>query len=155
MPDVLAAARSILSDWNSGKIKYCTHPPKNEQNQVHISASIVHEGAKEFDVNNFDIAMETDILNNFHVKPDEVMELATGVPVDLAENSDEKAEISSSKVILEEEIAITRKVDRKSSGGRLNVKEFNAKTDPTMQLTGISSLFARFILFKINLTPLY
>lgn len=151
VPDVLAAARSILSDWNLGKIKYCTQPPKDDQSHVHISASIVHTESKEFDVNNFETVVETSILNNFDVKTDEVMELATGVPVEMDEDPNEvSTATSSSKVILEDKIPSTSKVERKCSGGRLNVKEFNMKTDPTMQLEGILlSLLLLLFLFQM------
>lgn len=86
IPDTLAAARSILDDWNSGKIRfvvdtcternlivilthnfrYYTVPP--EQPVCHISAEIVSEMAKEFDIESFaaeekmmldDLAMES------------------------------------------------------------------------------------------------
>lgn len=139
VPNVLDAARSVLNDWNSGKIKYCTQPPKEDQTHVHISASIVHTELKEFDVNNLESVIETDILNNFNVKVDDVMELDAGVPVEMADNSQdvENVPIVSSKVILEDKIPSTSKAERKCSGGRLNVKEFNVKTDPTMQLEGM------------------
>lgn len=64
VPDTIAAARSLLNDWNTGKIKYCTQPPV-DSNDVHISASIVKcNDAREFDIDNFH-EMETDILNKF------------------------------------------------------------------------------------------
>lgn len=47
----------------SGKIKYYTIPPEENQDDVHISAEIVTESAKEFDINSFE-AMETEMLNN-------------------------------------------------------------------------------------------
>ncbi|KAJ8687512.1 hypothetical protein QAD02_023306 [Eretmocerus hayati] len=51
VPDSLAAARSILTDWNSGKIRYYTVPP--EDSSCHVSASIVNASMKEFDLENF------------------------------------------------------------------------------------------------------
>ena len=29
VPDQIVAARIVLNDWNSGKIKYHTYPPEN------------------------------------------------------------------------------------------------------------------------------
>lgn len=66
VPDAEGAARSLLNDWNTGKIKYCTQPPESDAN-AHISASIVSAEAREFEIDNFD-EMETDVLNNFTVK---------------------------------------------------------------------------------------
>jgi len=51
-PRLNMAAKSILNDWNSGRIKYYTHPPlRNEEtnNEVHNSARIVSGLDKEFD----------------------------------------------------------------------------------------------------------
>lgn len=63
VPDAEGAARSLLNDWNTGKIKYCTEPPEAEAG-VHISACIVSDEAREFEVDNFN-QMETDVLDNF------------------------------------------------------------------------------------------
>jgi len=50
-PRLNMAAKSILNDWNSGRIKYYTHPPlRNEtNNEVHNSARIVSGLDEEFD----------------------------------------------------------------------------------------------------------
>ncbi|XP_017792801.1 PREDICTED: guanine nucleotide-binding protein-like 3 homolog [Habropoda laboriosa] len=48
VPDTLTAARSVLEDWNSGKIRYYTVPP--EQPDCHVSAEIVSQMSKEFDI---------------------------------------------------------------------------------------------------------
>lgn len=61
IPDVVAAARSLLEDWNSGKIKYYTVPPEDD-NQVHVSSAIVTEVAKEFDLDSLE-TMEVDNLD--------------------------------------------------------------------------------------------
>ncbi|XP_011311746.1 guanine nucleotide-binding protein-like 3 homolog [Fopius arisanus] len=49
--DVTAAARSVLNDWNSGKIRYYTVPPELPSGQV--SAAIITEDCKEFDIEKF------------------------------------------------------------------------------------------------------
>ncbi|XP_043287080.1 guanine nucleotide-binding protein-like 3 homolog [Venturia canescens] len=51
VPDLLAAARSVINDWNSGKIRYYTVPP--EAAPCQLSAEIVTNIAKEFDIENF------------------------------------------------------------------------------------------------------
>lgn len=48
IPDVTKAARTVLQDWNSGRITYYTHPP--EQDGTHVSSQIVQEMGKEFDI---------------------------------------------------------------------------------------------------------
>ncbi|XP_049303994.1 guanine nucleotide-binding protein-like 3 homolog isoform X1 [Bactrocera dorsalis] len=89
VPDVVAAARSVLNDWNSGKIKYCTQPPETEQrDDVHVSAAIVHSDAREFDVDNFD-AMEMEILNKCIVKNEEVLEVISSGPVEMKMSFDD------------------------------------------------------------------
>lgn len=85
VPDTIAAARSILEDWNSGKIRYLwnivfyrlsnikynnlycflryyTVPP--EQPDCHVSAEIVSQVSKEFDIESF-AAQEKMMLDNF------------------------------------------------------------------------------------------
>lgn len=79
VPDSEGAARSLLNDWNTGKIKYCTQPPETDAN-VHISAAIVSAEAREFEIDNFD-QMETDVLNNFTVKVEDAMEVTSSGPV--------------------------------------------------------------------------
>ncbi|XP_063792113.1 guanine nucleotide-binding protein-like 3-like protein [Pseudophryne corroboree] len=48
-PDHEKAAKSILTDWVSGKISYFTHPPETHTLPTHISAEIVAEMGKAFD----------------------------------------------------------------------------------------------------------
>lgn len=61
--DVYAAARSVLNDWNSGRIKYFTHPPEVQQEETHVSAQIIASGevAKEFDLDQL-AQMESDMM---------------------------------------------------------------------------------------------
>lgn len=89
VPDSEGAARSLLNDWNTGKIKYCTQPPETDTNtNAHISAAIVSAEAREFEIENFD-QMETDMLNNFTVKVEDAMEMTSTGPVHMQHNVDE------------------------------------------------------------------
>jgi nuclear GTP-binding protein len=56
VPDKVGAARTILKDWNSGKIPYYTVPPEDAgEAQVHEgSAVIVTNFGDEFDISKFD-----------------------------------------------------------------------------------------------------
>ncbi|KAG9477725.1 hypothetical protein GDO78_012963 [Eleutherodactylus coqui] len=49
MPDHEKAAKSVLTDWVSGRISYFTHPPETHTLPTHISAEIVTEMGKAFD----------------------------------------------------------------------------------------------------------
>uniref|UniRef100_A0A6B2E8M6 Guanine nucleotide-binding protein-like 3 homolog n=1 Tax=Phlebotomus kandelakii TaxID=1109342 RepID=A0A6B2E8M6_9DIPT len=83
--DVLAAARSVLDDWNTGKIRYCTYPPEKMDTDSHVSAEIVSAEAREFDVENFE-QMETEVLDSFgEVKKEEVMEITSSGPLKMQE----------------------------------------------------------------------
>jgi hypothetical protein len=48
--DIAAAAVCVLQDWNGGKIPFYTLPPKGPR-QAQLSASIVQEWSREFDIN--------------------------------------------------------------------------------------------------------
>lgn len=78
VPDAISAARGLLNDWNTGKIKYCTQPPE-DNSSVHISASIVSNDAKEFELDALD-AMETDVMNNFATSIDNIMDYKPTLP---------------------------------------------------------------------------
>ncbi len=61
VPDLDAAAKTVLGDWNNGKIRYYTHPPEaapaasNEE-----SSAILSEFSAEFSLDSLQEAMETD-----------------------------------------------------------------------------------------------
>ncbi|XP_013100027.2 guanine nucleotide-binding protein-like 3 homolog [Stomoxys calcitrans] len=134
VPDVVAAARSVLNDWNTGKIKYCTQPPEIVENKdIHVSACIVHAEAREFDVDNFE-AMETEILNNFDVKKDDVMEITSTGPVEYKPMDEDKDEDEPNTIIDETESHSKRKKRKLDEGER------REKSDPTMDLEGNQTL---------------
>ncbi len=55
IPDKIGAARSVLKDWNQGKIPYYTIPPKNAEPDVAKGgAVIVSSFGAEFDLSAFD-----------------------------------------------------------------------------------------------------
>ncbi|KAF9348081.1 Guanine nucleotide-binding protein-like 3 [Mortierella sp. AD094] len=49
IPDIFSAARSILNDWNSGKIPFYTIPPATQHTPT-AAASMVEGWSKEFDI---------------------------------------------------------------------------------------------------------
>jgi len=69
IPDIESTARSVIQDWNNGKIPYYTIPPVRKD--VHVSSSIVQGFSKEFVIPGFnfgesndDDMMNDDSLNN-------------------------------------------------------------------------------------------
>ncbi|KAH8383469.1 hypothetical protein KR009_008857, partial [Drosophila setifemur] len=135
VPDVVAAARSVLNDWNTGKIKYCTQPPEVQESQsVHISASIVHSEAREFDVENFE-TMETEILDHCAVKSDDIMEITSSGPLEIRqprEEEDKTTKLAANLVINEKEKA--------QKGRKRKLDDEKEKPDPVLLLEENQSL---------------
>ncbi|KAJ8258948.1 hypothetical protein COCON_G00179600 [Conger conger] len=50
LPDHDKAAKSVLQDWTGGRISYFTHPPETHTLPTHVSAEIVAEMGKAFDL---------------------------------------------------------------------------------------------------------
>ncbi|KAH8368995.1 hypothetical protein KR200_006646, partial [Drosophila serrata] len=130
VPDVVAAARSVLNDWNTGKIKYCTQPPEVQEAQsVHISASIVHSEAREFDVENFE-SMETEILDQCAVKTDDIMEITSTGPLEIRqprEEEDPATKLAANLIINEKEKAAAK-------GRKRKLEDEKEKPDPVLLL---------------------
>ncbi|XP_052835064.1 guanine nucleotide-binding protein-like 3 homolog [Drosophila gunungcola] len=135
VPDVVAAARSVLNDWNTGKIKYCTQPPEVQEAQsVHISASIVHSEAREFDVENFE-SMETEILEHCAVKTDDIMEITSTGPLEIRQPREEEdtATKAAANVIINEK-------EKPVKGRKRKLDEDKEKVDPSLLLDENQSL---------------
>ncbi|RZC31879.1 GN3L Grn1, MMR HSR1, and/or FeoB N domain containing protein [Asbolus verrucosus] len=126
IPDSHAAARSLLEDWNSGKIKYYTIPPEDD-NPVHISSAIVTEIAKEFDLDTFE-TMEVDNLNKIERESGPLKD--SFVLESLGPGRDEPAE----KELLSKKISIQNRKMKK------NKNETTKKVDPEMTLEGNQKL---------------
>lgn len=129
---MVAAARSVLNDWNTGKIKYCTQPPEAKDTQsAHISASIVHSEAREFDVENFE-TMETEILDQCAVKTDDIMEITSTGPLEIRkprEDEDPATKQAESLIINEKEKA--------QKGRKRKLDDEKEKPDPVLLLEGM------------------
>lgn len=130
VPDSEGAARSLINDWNTGKIKYCTQPPESEHN-AHLSASIVSKEAREFDIDNFE-EMETELLNNFTVNLEEAMEVASTGPMSIEPSSQNM--VSSAHII--ENVSTTVQDDTGNRKRKRERKEVIEKIDPEMLLEG-------------------
>ena len=56
--DLQKAARTVLEDWNSGRIPYYTVPPADEEKGVHVGAEVVSAWSAAFDIDSL-LARET------------------------------------------------------------------------------------------------
>ncbi|XP_011700239.1 PREDICTED: guanine nucleotide-binding protein-like 3 homolog isoform X2 [Wasmannia auropunctata] len=134
VPDAAAAARGVIEDWNSGKIRYYTVPP--EQSESLISAEIVSQMAKEFDIESF-AAEEKMMLDNFATDSasdpttDPVLINSTG-PVTAA------MEIEMQK---ETEYKVQKKLKKKLENTKKDAPaERKKKPDPLFEIEGNQKL---------------
>lgn len=150
IPDAISAARGLLNDWNTGKIKYCTQPPEDSRD-IHLSASIVTGEAREFEITNFE-EMETEVLKNFSEKIDDLMEYKSTGPVEMAIDDDVKttsaaaaevvAPVTESKVqIIEEDDDDDDEEDEDEPPAKRG-RGRPRKVDPVMLLEGENSLYS-------------
>lgn len=148
VPDVRSAARSLIQDWNIGKIKYCTHPPVGDSIDVHLSASIVSNQSeqKDFNVDNID-----DFINklneHYEFKEDEVvMEVETKGPVSMKTNKKEPKEGKESygnAGIIEEDNDEEMETDKKRKKRKGDDDDYQTKKirgDPVFRIEGNQSL---------------
>lgn len=144
VPDVRSAARSLIQDWNSGKIKYCTQPPVENSMDIHLSASIVSSSEqKEFQVDNLD-----DFMNqlNEHYElnetTDTVMEVETKGPVSMKTEKRTKKSYGEGDIIEEDDDEEIMEMDtrkkRKAETDGYDTKKI--KKDPVFKLEGNTSI---------------
>ncbi|KMQ92228.1 guanine nucleotide-binding 3-like protein [Lasius niger] len=132
VPDARAAARSILEDWNSGKIRYYTVPP--EQPVCHISAEIVSQIAKEFDIESF-AAEEKMMLDNFTTDNSTIAD-----PV-LIDSSGPVTAAMEVEIQKELEIKVQKKLKKKLQDTKKDVSaERKKKPDPLLEIEGNQKL---------------
>ena len=109
VPDQMIAARIVLNDWNTGKIKYFTYPPDNQQSpsiandEAIEEAEIVCEFAKEFSLDDFNITkMESDDMGELpNILPSQTTVMqSTGVLKEIKTHEEiEHEEMSENKII--------------------------------------------------------
>lgn len=137
VPDAEAAARSLLNDWNTGKIKYCTQPPEADSD-VHISAAIVSDAAREFDIDNFE-QMETEVLDNFVVKAEDALEYKSTGPVNMQTFADD----ASSAQIIEGNDGDEDMDEDVPKAKRTRKEAQKAKIDPQLLIEGMDYFMIR------------
>jgi len=64
VPDMIAAARIVLNDWNSGRIPYYTSPPTrgSKADRKHATAEVVTDWGKEFNADKVFAAEESTVI---------------------------------------------------------------------------------------------
>uniref|UniRef100_A0A182QRR9 Guanine nucleotide-binding protein-like 3 homolog n=1 Tax=Anopheles farauti TaxID=69004 RepID=A0A182QRR9_9DIPT len=118
VPDVKKAARCLIEDWNSGKIKYCTQPPEDNADEVHLDAQLVSpsDGAvPEINLDQQLDAIVAELGNQFEasfnakdasgmkllIKKEDIltMEVDTGGPVSMRLTKDDQQALNAGKII--------------------------------------------------------
>jgi len=103
-PELNAAAKTILQDWNGGKIPFFTEPPKIKN--VHLSASIVAEWGTAFDIDSVFKHEQASIIsrlpdmdtnNHMSLVPGAMEEENEMLDDEMEENEENKAEEEDSE----------------------------------------------------------
>lgn len=102
IPDKIQAARSVLKDWNTGKIPFYTRPPTEEEyratkSTVENDAQIVSSFSKAFDVN----TMDNEVLGSLENK-DEMDFVQMAPDEDVRNNSSKVTEAAVNFLIKDE-----------------------------------------------------
>ncbi|XP_046828440.1 guanine nucleotide-binding protein-like 3 homolog [Vespa crabro] len=133
VPNQLAAARCVLEDWNSGKIRYYTVPP--EQPICHLSAEIVSKMAKEFDIESF-AAEERMMLDNVEAASKESIK----EPV-LFDSTGPVTSVMEVEIQKDAEFKLEKRLKKKlETKPKLISTEQKKKTDPLFELEGNQKL---------------
>ncbi|RVE42247.1 hypothetical protein evm_013106 [Chilo suppressalis] len=128
VPDQEAAARILLNDWNTGKVRYYTEPPETPDSEVHVDAKIVSAVAKEFDINSFE-TMETEAINML------ASNTTDADPIKI--NSTGPVSIDNSMQVDEDESGILPKaLNIRSKLDKSNKSNERTKSDPEMLIEG-------------------
>lgn len=111
--DLNSAAKKVLQDWNCGKIKYYTLPPDNASST--ISAEIVSQMSKEFNVNDFvyEELMNTDETDEADLQ--EAFVIKSLVDEDDGQNGVSQMEQDGASVVNSSRIVLNNTVKPKAS----------------------------------------
>merc|ERR1719312_1361310 len=139
IPDREKAARLLLADWNSGKIKYFTHPPE-QQVESSLGVEIVTQFAEEFSLDKLDQSEEMDTLPA--LKPSEIVQVESGSIVAKAaeqeEDEDEDVDeaVENAENILPQRVEVLGKKTKKGKGKKGEEGEEKIEDDPIFKLEG-------------------
>jgi nuclear GTP-binding protein len=148
VPDRNIAARKILMDWNTGKIKYFTHPPEQNCSEAYLGAEIVEQFATEFALDELDSQINLNHLPDS--EESDSVEVASSMMVETAEEykeekedkmedseeSESEEEQENDENILPENIEIFVKDSGKKKKGQKNEAEKDDDDTPLYKLEG-------------------
>ncbi|GFS40970.1 guanine nucleotide-binding protein-like 3 homolog [Nephila pilipes] len=89
IPNMEEGAKRLINDWNKGIIKYYTHPPEEHQQSTYISAAIVSDFAKAFDISAMEENMELDKAPELFPGQGVLAESAGTAQIDISEVAEE------------------------------------------------------------------
>lgn len=147
VPDVRSAARSLIHDWNIGKIKYCTQPPVDNSLDIHLGASIVtnSDDQKELQIDDLD-ELEAKFMSqldeHYNIDEDEnIMEMETKGPVTMKSEKRQHAKDSyGDGDIIEDNLDEVLKADkvkkRKANPKDDGYETKKMKEDPIFKIAG-------------------
>merc|ERR1712107_324087 len=127
------AARMVLNDWNTGKIKYFTHPPEQK---TESSSTIVQEFSKDFSIDDLETVERMEFNNLPNVRPSEIVQIEGGAIVDKAESVEEDMEDDeeeNDENILPSNIEVFAKKTKKKQSRENEPRE---KEDPLFMIEG-------------------
>lgn len=128
VPDRNLAARIVLQDWNSGKIKYFTHPPETKSEST---SQIVQEFSKDFSLDDLETVERMEISNLPNVRPSEIVQIENG---EIVAKAEEQAEMEIEDENDENLLPSNFEVFAKKS--KAPTSEKKEKEDPLFQIEG-------------------
>merc|ERR1719350_301988 len=129
VPDRETAARMVLGDWNTGKIKYCTHPPDEEKQ---TSSEIVTQFATEFSLDELERGEKMDLQNLPLVRPSGMVNVEAGQINDKAAEVEEEEEMEAEN----DENALPANIEVFAKQGKRQERRRGEKEDPLFKLEG-------------------
>merc|ERR1719468_476223 len=133
VPDRNLAARIVLQDWTTGKIKYFTHPPEKK---TESSSQIVTEFSKDFSLEDLETVEQMEIATLPNVRPSEIVQVEGGDMVEKAEEMetmDDMEEEENDENLLPSNVAVFAKKSKKPAETEAKHRE---KVDPLYQIKG-------------------
>ena len=129
--------QTILNDWNSGKIKYYTHPPQTETKETHVNAQIVETFAKEFNLDNLDKMDQDELVDIPEPNPSETMAIeSSGMVTNINQDDDDEEEMSDDEDMnennenigqLSKNLAFNAKAKAKINHDNIDLPKFKAE----------------------------
>lgn len=135
VPDINKAAKAVLQEWTCGKITYYTHPP--EKQMTHVSASIVQEMSKEFNIDDL-LKEELDVLEGLKSKTTSHMLVDSLGPAKIV-MSEEEIKVDEDEDMQEEDDSEEEEEEIMEDDMDDDMEELKATSVPVVKSTRSSS----------------